>query len=506
MQFCLRAAHLAPLAFAFAGSAAGAATPAVTLSPIANHPQGTTEVSGTGFGAGEAVDIYFDTADELLVVTNGSGAFSAHAVDIPADAPPGTHWVTAIGRKDGAAAQRTFLVRTRWNSHGFNERGQRHNPYENVLDASNVAGLDLAWNVTTASIIFSSPAVAQITGTYNPYVFFGSGEGNLYAVDSTGAVVWKKPAGTGITSSPAVASTTVYVGSEDGKLYAFKAANGAPAWASPATTGGTIASSPVVDNGIVYVGSEDDKLYAFNAANGAPAWASPAVTGGAIYLSSSAVAQGMVYVGSFDDNMHAFDAKTGAAVWTFPTSGMISSSPAVAGGTVYFGSEDHKVYAVNAVNGMQKWAVTAGNLVYSSPAVANGIVYITSYDDKLYALRASDGATLWTGTLTGAGYSAPAVANGVVYVGTDGNDVEAFSAGGCGAATCTPLWTASAGSVIYGSPAISDGMLYFTSYDKNLYAYALNGGNNAAYQWRKNTTPPSYASLHPDMRLKPVPR
>jgi outer membrane protein assembly factor BamB len=506
MQFCPRAAHLAPLAFAFAGSAAGAATPAVTLSPIANHPQGTTEVSGTGFGAGEAVDIYFDTADELLVVTNGSGAFSAHAVDIPADAPPGTHWVTAIGRKDGAAAQRTFLVRTRWNSHGFNERGQRHNPYENVLDASNVAGLDLAWNVTTASIIFSSPAVAQITGTYNPYVFFGSGEGNLYAVDSTGAVVWKKPAGTGIASSPAVASTTVYVGSEDGRVYAFKAANGAAAWPSPATTGASIEASPTVANGIVYIGSEDGKLYAFHASDGTAAWPSPAVTGGIILYSTPAVAEGTVYVGSYDDKLYAFDAKTGTQAWTFTTGDKVVGSPAVAGGIVYFGSDDHKIYALNAKTGTQKWAVTAGNLVDSSPAVANGIVYITTYDDKLYALRASDGATLWTGALTGAGYSGPAVANGVVYVGTDGYDVEAFSAGGCGTASCTPLWTASTGGAVYGSPTISDGMLYFTSYDHNLYAYALNGGNNAAYKFRKPTQPPSYASLHPDMRLKPVPR
>src|SRR5439155_502446 len=65
-----------------------------------------------------------------------------------------------------------------------------------------------------------------------------------------------------------------YVGSGDGKLYAFAAAGCgastcAPLWT--AATGGPIYSSPAVAGGTVYVGSNDDKLYAFAASGcGAP--------------------------------------------------------------------------------------------------------------------------------------------------------------------------------------------------------------------------------------------
>src|SRR4051812_29948859 len=90
------------------------ALPAETLSPVSGHPKITTKVSGSGFVPGEGVDIYFDTTDELLVIADGSGNFSGKELKIPADALPGTHWITALGRQDGEGAQAAFTVRTAW--------------------------------------------------------------------------------------------------------------------------------------------------------------------------------------------------------------------------------------------------------------------------------------------------------------------------------------------------------------------------------------------------------
>jgi outer membrane protein assembly factor BamB len=113
----------------------------------------------------------------------------------------------------------------------------------------------------------------------------------------------------------------VYVGSEDGKLYAFDASgilncSGRPKTCKPlgtATTGGPVRSSPAIANGVVYVGSDDGKLYAFDAAGslnctGLPATCDPlwtGATGGAVF-SSPAVVNGHVYVGSDDGNLYAF--------------------------------------------------------------------------------------------------------------------------------------------------------------------------------------------------------
>ena len=84
-----------------------AATAHVRLSPGSGEPSSTVTVSGSGFGALEAVDVYFDTTDEALTVTSATGAFHGVKVSVPASAVPGTHWVTAAGRTPAGPPRRS---------------------------------------------------------------------------------------------------------------------------------------------------------------------------------------------------------------------------------------------------------------------------------------------------------------------------------------------------------------------------------------------------------------
>ena len=72
-------------------------------------------------------------------------------------------------------------------------------------------------------------------------------------------------------SSPAIGSDgTVYVGSEDNKLYALNGKTGVKLWEFG--TGNVVASSPAIgSDGTVYVGSMDNKLYAFKTNSKGPA-------------------------------------------------------------------------------------------------------------------------------------------------------------------------------------------------------------------------------------------
>jgi outer membrane protein assembly factor BamB len=88
-----------------------------------------------------------------------------------------------------------------------------------------------------------------------------------------------------------------------------------------------------------------------------------------------------------------------------------------------------------------------------------------------------------------------------VYIGSYDKKISAFVTAGCGAQTCSPAWTGVTGAAIDSSPIVADGMLLVGSGDNSLYAFTLNG--EAALK-RRNTRPPSYASLHPDRHLKPV--
>ena len=408
-------------------------------------------------------------------------------------------------------------------------------PATSLITAANVASLTEAWQAP--GIGASSPAVVGgvlYGGTNKLYAYEASGA-SCAGVPKTCAPLWTMTPGGQLESSPAVADGVVYVGGSDGKLYAVDAAGvancgGSPTTCAPlwtATTGGVIGeypSSPAVVGGVVYIGSDDGKLYAFDAAGvngcgGAPKTCAPlwtAATGGHVG-SSPAVSGGTVFVGSDDGKLYAFDAlgTSGCAgepvacapLWTAAVGSKgVFASPAVAGGLAYVISVDGQLAAFDAAgaigcSGAPKtcspvWSASTGTgLVFSSPAVAGGVVYVGSADKKLDAFDAA-GVTnctgtpatcvpLWTGTMPGAGatdfiVSSPAVANGLVFVGSDSFDHQlyAFDASGvtgCAGSPkiCTPVWTGETGTGIRSSPAIAGGMVYAGSDGPTLHAFGL---------------------------------
>jgi len=437
----------------------------ITLAPNFGPPTSDTTVSGTGFGASEQISIDFNSRGDGTATTDGTGAFSV-TIKIPRFAQPAQHSVTALGQTSGLSASATFLVETNWPNFGFNMHHSRFNPYENILAPRNVNGLKVNWSTSIANTGGTLLALSSTPAVVNKYVYVGSQDGNLYALKfNSGALLWKFTTGGAITSSPALDSSNVYVGSSDGKLYAINATTGQQVWAF--TTGGPIDSSPVVSNGVVYVGSQDHKVYAVNTTTGLQVWA---FTSGSAINSSPAVSTSAVYVGSADGNLYAIKISNGLQSWSFLTGGAIDSSPTVSNsGLLYVGSTDDKVYAINTT-GTLAWSATTGGPIYSSPAVEQQTLYIGSSDGSLYAFNAATGgAPLWTAP-TGAAieYSAPAVANKVVYIGSTNNKVYAFDD-----TTGKMDWSATTGNIIESSPVITNGYVYLSSNDGILYAFHL---------------------------------
>ena len=79
---------------------------------------------------------------------------------------------------------------------------------------------------------------------------------------SAGVKLWEFRTWDDARSSPAIGSDgTVYVGSNDNKLYAINGKSGVKLWEFE--TGNAVDSSPAIGpDGTVYVGSENKKLYA----------------------------------------------------------------------------------------------------------------------------------------------------------------------------------------------------------------------------------------------------
>jgi outer membrane protein assembly factor BamB len=142
-------------------------------------------------------------------------------------------------------------------------------------------------------------------------------------------------------TAPVAAGDTVFVGDDGGVLRALDARSGKPKW--EACTAGAIFQSPAVWEGRVYVGSADGRVYAFEAATGRRLWtfrAAPAdrwipvygklhstwpVAGGIV------VEDGVLYVAAGIANydgthVYALDAITGKVKWHNGSSGVLSNA------------------------------------------------------------------------------------------------------------------------------------------------------------------------------------
>lgn len=111
----------------------------------------------------------------------------------------------------------------------------------------------------------SSPALSADGGT----AYFAGYDSQLHAVDTaTGAARWTYPLGDEVRgSSPAVdANGVIYIGSYDFRLYAINADG---TLKRTYDTAGWIRSSPAIFGTTLYLGSNDAKLYAFDLGVGA---------------------------------------------------------------------------------------------------------------------------------------------------------------------------------------------------------------------------------------------
>src|SRR5499427_4972125 len=291
-------------------------------------------------------------------------------------------------------------------------------------DDGNVYAVDAAtghqvWKRATNGPAPATPAIADGT------VYIGSYDGKFYAFNAqTGAMKWKfatdgerrfeakglhgmQPKNQTIAdpfdiflSSPVVANGTVYFGSGDGNLYALDSATGDLRWKFK--TGDVVHSSPALADGVLFFGSWDSYFYAVDAATGKEKWRfhggeDPTIHNQVGFQSSPAVVDGVVYTGCRDSNLYALDAATGKEKWHYNASGSwINTSPAVSRGRVVAGTSDSSLYLVlDAETGKPIVRQQGKAYMFSSPAVVGSVVFVGVLNGTLEARDFGSGELLW---------------------------------------------------------------------------------------------------------------
>jgi len=278
-------------------------------------------------------------------------------------------------------------------------------------------------------------------------VYVGGIDGYLYAIErSTGLVGetgWQRligpPEDPDEEIAPLVAGPTldreankVVVGSEDGKLYAYDAANGDLKWSFE--TGGKIWSTPVIKDGTVYFGSHDKNVYAVDLENGSKQW--EFATGGVV-AGRPLLFRDMVVIGSFDKKLYAIDADSGTKRWEVPGEHWFWAGAVADDRTIFAPSMDGNIYAVNR-EGNLLWKYDLGVSIVSRPALMSGSLVVAGKNGIIVLLdtRASplDVDRLLDSEFVGdSDIRAPLFVNGdKLYVGTMGNTVVRIDLKGSG--------------------------------------------------------------------------
>lgn len=320
-------------------------------------------------------------------------------------------------------------------------------------------------------------------------------------------LLWRFKTKEAIRSSAAISGGRVYVGSDDGGLYALDARTGKQVWVF--RTEDTVESSPLLLDDAVYTGASDGFVYKLNAA-GKVLWkyeTGDKILAGVNWAPAAKGDGKWILVGSYDSRVHCIHAESGDAVWTYESESYVNGAPAVADGRVVFGGCDAAIHTVSLKDGKKITSIDTGSYIaasaalvgklafvghygnefvcadttagkimwtykdkdepfFSSAAVTNDRVVVGSRDKRVHCLRRDTGKPIWTFRTRGNVDSSPVVVGDKVVVGSDDGRLYALRLD-----DGRRVWSFEIGQPVIASPAVSDGMIVVGSEDGNVYAF-----------------------------------
>ncbi|MFY9663117.1 MAG: PQQ-binding-like beta-propeller repeat protein [Candidatus Cybelea sp.] len=288
---------------------------------------------------------------------------------------------------------------------------------------------------------------------------FRMGPENNAVVGGRLEATWRIETGGQISASPAIAGGTLYVGNNDGSLFAIDVASGQVLW--KAHVPNPLMSDPLVYGDVVIVGEGDptsrtsspsepimvgqgpSALMAFDRSSGAIRWQT-ALSGSA--MPTPAIIDGILVNHDGAGYINGLDPATGRkryARWLGSMASMTSALPVGGGDFVTSGVGSNAVWRLHADGGGVVWRsafskgasgigdcppVSDGSRIYCDyvspvwPDTSTVIGNLTA--QRVFALRVDDGALLWdvaleSGSLPIRNEAAiPLLSGGLLYLGS----------------------------------------------------------------------------------------
>ena len=259
-------------------------------------------------------------------------------------------------------------------------------------------------------------------------VFLGTTNGEVVAFSAAeGEELWRGDVGSEVLAPVAVGDDLVFAQTQDGSLLALEAENGDFRWRYDAqvpvlTLRGT--STPVVDGSTVFAGFANGSLAAIRTENGEPLWEHRVMLPEGrselermVDVDASALVRGpLVYAVAYQGNVRAIRRADGNLLWELPMSSFLDLAEGY--GQVYVVDEDDVVTAIDQSSAEVAWRVESLWRRELSPPIAfSNYVAVADGEGYLHILAQSDGRFMGRRKIDGKGVrSAMAYRDGILYV------------------------------------------------------------------------------------------
>ena len=280
---------------------------------------------------------------------------------------------------------------------------------------------------------------------------------------------WKAPIDLGVEASGAMVRDTLFIGSNNGKIYSIDLIDGEINWSFD--TKSEAVSEPLLDEGVLYFITASQSVYALDAVSGKQQWIySRQDTSGGMTIrggSKPAISEGILYVGFSDGAVVAISAKTGTEQWEITLNRNtkfkdIDSSPVIVGDLVYINSYDDKLYCLSKAKGEILWSSPYGGA--STPLVVGETLFTTSSKGDFVALQKQDAKLLWQKSTKNGVFIDPLDFGDLVVTGeSQGKLLFINKLNG------ETLGSFEPGRGVFSKPVVHRDKLYFISGEGNIY-------------------------------------
>jgi outer membrane protein assembly factor BamB len=265
----------------------------------------------------------------------------------------------------------------------------------------------------------------------------------------------------------------LYLGTQDGYVFAVHAPTGVLLWLRPITRSGYPVRRPChVGEHVVFITPSDIQVY--NRRTGDPVARQdlrfPAGTG--------ALSDGeRIFVGGLDARLYAFDVETLYMQWRAITDGPLSSNPVIQGEAIFAANDNGSVYGCNRIDKAFRWRFAAYGSITADLVVDDRGVFVASRDYSLYLLDPGFGNVRWRARFSGPLYEPPVLTPDLAYQYCPADGLVAVDAVTIGTTADRIRWKLPTGRAAL---TVHDGQVYVLTQEDTLLAANIKDGKVTA--------------------------